>query len=69
MTENTFKGKFGPKNSNYQFKLEFGAKNNSDMQKSMVMFTFFFFERKYNFSANLVPKLKFIAEREIWYLD
>ena len=39
-----FCGKFGPKIQNYLFKVKFGTKTNSNMQNSMVMFTFFVFK-------------------------
>ena len=39
-------GKFGPGNQNSQFKLKFGTKNNSNMQNSMMMFTFSVFNNK-----------------------
>ena len=55
-----FLGKFGPKTQNYQFKLKFGTYTNSTMQNSMMLFTFFVFEQKYSFSANLVQKVKII---------
>ena len=38
-----FFGKFVLKNQNYQFKVKFGAKANSNMKNSMVMLTFFLF--------------------------
>ena len=53
--------KFGPKNQNSQFKLEFDTKPNSNMQNSVVMFTFSFSDRKYPFWANLVQKVIIIA--------
>ena len=59
--EISFLGKFGPKNQNYQFKLEFGTYSNSNMQSSMVMPTFFVFDWKYLFWANLVQKVKLIS--------
>ena len=52
---------FGPKNQNYQFKLKFGTYTNSNMQNSMVIFTFSVFDRKYSFWANLVQKVKIIS--------
>ena len=39
-----FLDKFGPKNQNYQFKLKFGTHTNSNMQSSMVIFTFSLFD-------------------------
>ena len=38
--ETTFLGKFGSKNRNCQFTLKFGTKTNSNIQNSVVMFTF-----------------------------
>ena len=95
LTRKAILRKFGP-NQNFQFKLKFVTKDNSNMQNSMIVFTFslkyqanlvrkiklvsfswnliprliriwriqwwyslfFCFERKYPFSANLVPKFK-----------
>ena len=54
-------GKFGPKNQNCHFKLKFGTYTNSNMQNSMVMFSFFVFDRKYPFWANLFQKVKIIS--------
>ena len=51
------------KNQNYQFKLKFGTSTNSNMQNSMVMFTFSVFDRAYAFSANLVQKFKIVISR------
>ena len=48
-TGNTFFGKFGSKTQNYQFKLKFCTYTNSNMQNSMVMFTFSVFDWKYLF--------------------
>ena len=56
--EITFLGKFGPKNQNRQFQLNFGAKTNWNMQNSLVMFTFSILGRKDPFWANLVKKIK-----------
>ena len=33
-------GKFGPQNQNYQFKLKFSSWTNSNMQNSVMLFTF-----------------------------
>ena len=44
----TFLGKFGHKIQNC-FKVRFGTKTNSNMQNSMVMFTFSVFNQKYFF--------------------
>ena len=50
--------KFGSKIRNCLFKVKFGAHTNSDMQNSMVMFTFSFFDQRYFFWANLAQKVK-----------
>ena len=47
-----FLGKFGATNQNYQFKLKFGTSTNSNMQNSIVLFTFSVFDQKYNFWVN-----------------
>ena len=47
--EMLFLGKFGPKSQNYQFKLKFATYTNSNMQNSMVMFTFSVFDPKHPF--------------------
>ena len=52
--EKPFLDKFCLKN---QFKLKFVICTNSNMENSVVMFTFFF-EQKYFSSANLVPNIK-----------
>ena len=41
-----FLSKFGSRNQNCQFKLKFGTLTNSNMQISVVMFNFLFFDRK-----------------------
>ena len=56
-----FLGKFGPKNQNDQFKVKLDTWTYSNMQNSMVMFTFFVFDRKYLFWANLVQNVKIIS--------
>ena len=54
-TENTkIARKFCPKIQNCHFKLKFGTSINSNMQNSMVVFTFSVFDRKYSFWVNLV---------------
>ena len=53
-----FLGKFCPENQNCQFKLKFGTKTNSNMQNSMMMFTFFVFNNKYPSWANLIQKFQ-----------
>ena len=42
-----FLGKFAPKSQNCLFKMKFGTRTNSDMQNSLVMFTFSVFDWKY----------------------
>ena len=49
-------GKFGPKNQNYQLKLKFGTCTNSDIQNSMVIFTFSVFDRESTFFGKFGPK-------------
>ena len=41
--------------------LKFGTKTNSNMQNSMVMFTFLVCDWKYPFEANLVKKIKIVS--------
>ena len=53
-----FLGKFGSKNQINQFKLKFGNYIDSNMQNSLVMFTFSVCDRKYPFWVNLVQKVK-----------
>ena len=53
-----FLKKFGPNNKDCQFKLKFATKIKSNMQNSIVVFTFSVFDRKYLFWANLVQKTK-----------
>ena len=64
-----FLGKFVPKNQNYQFKLKFGTYSNSDMQNSMVMFTFSVLIRNTLFGQISSKKSNLSVEVEIWYLD
>ena len=54
-------GKFGPKSQNYQFKLKFGTYTNSNMENSMMMLTFFVFDQKCPFWANLVQNVKIVS--------
>ena len=54
-----FRGKFSPKSQNYQLKLKFGTYTNSNMQNSMMLFTFV--EWKRLFWANLVQKIKIVT--------
>ena len=55
-----FFGKFGPKSQNYQLKLKFVTETNSNMQNSMMLFSFLVFEWKHSFWANLVQKVQLI---------
>ena len=56
--ETRFFGKLCSKKENCQFKLEFGFSTNWNMQNSMVVFTFWFLDRKHPFWAILVRKIK-----------
>ena len=56
-----FWGKFGPKNKNYQFKLKLGIYTNSNMENSIVTFTFSVCDWKYSFRANLVQNIKIVS--------
>ena len=56
-----FLGKFGAKSQNYQFKLEFVTSTNSNMQNSVVMFTFSVLSWKYPFWVKLVQKVKIFS--------
>ena len=60
-TEFPFSGKFGPKNQNWQFKLKFVILTNSNMQNSLVVFTFSVLDRKHCFWENLVQKIKIVS--------
>ena len=52
---------FGPKNQNYQFNLKFSTTyNNSNMQNSMLIFTFFVFDHNYTLWVKLVENVKII---------
>ena len=62
-------GKFGPKHKNCQFKLKFGTYTNSNMQNSMVVFTFFKFRPEILFWSNWFQKIKIVVSAEIWYPD
>ena len=48
------------KNQNCQFKLKFGTYTNSNMQNSMLMFTFSVFDWNYPLWAKLVLKIKIV---------
>ena len=56
-----FLGKVGPNNWNCHFKLKFGTYNNSNIQNSVMLFTFFVFDWKYLCWANLVQKIKILS--------
>ena len=53
--------RIGPKCQNYQFKLKSGSEASSNMQSSMVMFTFFSFQLERPFLCNLVQNVKTIS--------
>ena len=53
-----FLDKFCLKNQNRHFRLIFGTETNSNMQNSMVVFTFAALDQKYPFWANLVQKIR-----------
>ena len=55
-----FLGKFGPKNQNCQFKLKYNTQTNSDIQNSVVPFSFSIFDWKYLFWTKLVQKVKIV---------
>ena len=59
--ETAFLGKFGPRNQNCLFKMKFGTWTNSNMQISMVVFTFSVLDEKHSFSTNLVQKVKIVS--------
>ena len=44
-----FLGKYSPKNQNSQFKLKLGTKTNSNMQNSIVLFTFSVLDQNHPF--------------------
>ena len=58
--ETSFLGKFGPKNQNYQFNLNFGTLTNSNMENSIVVFTFSVLDWKL-FLGNFGPKIKIVS--------
>ena len=59
--ETPFLGKYSQKNKNCQSRLKFGIHTNSNMQNSMVMFTFSVFDQKYPFCLNLVQKIRIVS--------
>ena len=60
-SEMPFLGKFGQPSKNYHLKLKFSTYNKSNMQKSIVMFTFPFFDEKCPFRGNFVQNVKIIS--------
>ena len=62
-------GKLGPKNQNCQFKLKYGTETNSNMQNSMVIFTFLFPTRISFFEGIWSKKSKLSVSAEPCYLD
>ena len=69
--ETLFLGKFGPKNENCQFKLKFGTKTNSNMQNSMVVFTFSVLYWKHPFlmkeeKRNVIIVPATLPEQRLW---
>ena len=56
-----FLEKFCSKRQNCHFKLKFGTRTNSDMQNSLVMFTFSVFDWKYFIAQICSKKLKLLA--------
>ena len=62
-TEIPFLRKFGPENKNYQFKMKFVTQTKLNMQKSVVLYTFFDVGWKFNFWENLVHKVKIVSLR------
>ena len=64
--------KFGSKNWNCQFTPKFSTWTNFNLQNSMVIFTFFVFDRKYSFRENLIQKIQIfslssnLVSRLIW---
>ena len=56
-----FLGKFCPKCQNCHFMRKYRTYTNSCMESSMMLFSFFVFEWKYSFWANLVQKIKIVT--------
>ena len=56
LSEIPFLSKFGPKIQNFQFKAKLDTYTNSNMQNSMVMFTFFCFRPEILFLGKFGPK-------------
>ena len=58
---NTLLGQFGPKNQNCQLNVKLGTKNNLNKQNSLAVFTFFDFDQKCPFWANLVQDVEIFS--------
>ena len=58
-----FLGKFGPKSKSCQFKLKFGTWTNSNMQNSMVVFTFSVSDKKHPFWSTKVNEVGLLSLR------
>ena len=56
-----FLDKPGPKNENYQFRLNFPTFTNSNMQNSLALLTFSVLDQKHPFWANVVQKTKIVS--------
>ena len=54
-------GKFGPNCQYLLFKVTLVTLTNSIMQNSMAVFTFFLFDQKHSFCANLVQNVKIVS--------
>ena len=69
-SEIPFLGKFGPKNENCQFRLEFGTYSNANIKDSMVMLTLSVFGPKNSLLWQICfKKTKMFVEAKIWNLD
>ena len=55
-----FLHKFGPKNQKCLLKVKFDSYTNSNMQNSVVVFTFSALDLKYLFCTNVVQKIKIV---------
>ena len=66
-----FSSKFGSKNDNFQFQLNFGIYSNSNMENSMVRDVHsFFFSTEVSFLwQSFSKKSKLFVEAETWSLD
>ena len=56
-------GKHGPNCQYLLFKVKLDTLTKLIMQNSMAVFTFFFFDQKHSFSANLVQNVKIVSLR------